>query len=63
MSMTHLISILRSFHIAYTAAAPNLSQNMNLFSISIDERVPLKIPMTKTLSKIRKIYWIFNRTL
>jgi len=41
MSMTHLISILVGFHV------PNLSLNMYPFSISIDEHVPLKFPMTK----------------
>jgi len=42
MSMTHLISILIDFHIAYTAGVPNLSLNVYPFSISIDEHVPLK---------------------
>jgi len=56
MSMTHFISILIGFHIAYTAGVPNLSLNMNPFSISIDEHVPLKFPTAKSLSKILKSY-------
>jgi len=52
MSMTYLITILIGFHIAYTAGVPNLSLNMYPFSISIDEHVPLKFPMTESLSKI-----------
>ena len=51
MSMTHLISMLVGFHIAYTVGVPNLFLNMYPFSISIDELVPLKFPMTKSLSK------------
>ena len=54
MSMTHLISILIGFHIAYAAGVLNLSLNMYPFSILIDEHVPLKFPMTKSLSKILK---------
>jgi len=54
MSVTHLISILIGFHIAYTAGVPNLALNMHPFSISIDEHIPLKFPMTKNLSKILK---------
>jgi len=50
MSMTHLISILIGFHMAYTAGVPNLSLNMYPFSISIDEHIPLKFPMTQSLS-------------
>jgi len=56
MSMTHLISILIGFHIAYTAGVPNLSPNMYPFGISIDEHGPLKFPVTKSLSKILKFY-------
>ena len=56
MSMTHLISILIGFHIAYTAGVPNLFLNMYPFSISIDEYVPLKFPVRKSLSKILKLY-------
>jgi len=56
MSMTQLISILIGFHIAYIAGVPNLSLNMYPFSISVDEHVPLKFPMTKSLSKILKFY-------
>jgi len=62
MSMTHLISILIGFHIAYTAGVPNLSLNMYPFSISIDEHLRLKFPMTKSLSKILNFCRIFNRT-
>jgi len=54
--MTHLISSLIGFHIAYTAGVPNLSLNIYPFSISIDDHVPLNIPMTKSLSKILKFY-------
>ena len=46
----------------YTTGVNNLSLTMYPFSISIDEHVHLKFPMTKGLSKIPKIYWIFNRT-
>jgi len=49
MSVTHVISILIGFHIAYTAKVPNLSLNVYPFSISIEEHVPLKFPMTKNL--------------
>ena len=56
MSMTHLISIVIGFHITYTAGVPNLSLNMYPFSISIDKHAPLKFPMTKSLSKIAKLY-------
>jgi len=56
MSVTHLISIVIGFHIAYTAGVPNLSLNMYLFSIWIDEHGPLKFPMTISLSKILKFY-------
>ena len=56
MSMTHLISILIGFHIAYIAGVRNLFLNMYPFSISIDEQVPIKFPMTKSLSKILKLY-------
>ena len=62
MSMPHLISTLIGFHIAYTAGVPNLSLNMYLFSISLDEHVPLKFPMPKSLSKIFKFYCILHRT-
>jgi len=56
MSMTHIISILIGFHTAHTAGVPNLSLNMYPFGISIDEHVPLKFPMTKSLGKILKSY-------
>jgi len=56
MSMTHIISILIGFHRAHTAGVPNLSLNMYPFGISIDEHVPLKFPMTKSLGKILKSY-------
>jgi len=62
MPMTHLISILIGFHIAYAAGVPNLSLNMYPFSILIGKHIPLKFPMTKSLSKILKFYLIFNRT-
>jgi len=56
MSMTHLINILIGFHIAYTAGVPNLSLNVYPFGISTDEHVPLKFPITKSLSEILKFY-------
>jgi len=37
-----------------TSGVPNLSLTMYPFSISIDERVPLKCLVTKRLRKIRK---------
>jgi len=55
MSVTHLISILIGFHTACTAGVPNISLNMHPFNISI-EHVPLKFPMTKSLSKVLKFY-------
>jgi len=54
--MTHFISILIGFHIAYAAGVPNLYLNMYPFSILIHEHVPLKFPVTKILSKILKFY-------
>ena len=54
MSLTHLISILIGLHIAYTAGVPSLSLNLYPYSISIDEHVCLKFPMTKSLSQILK---------
>ena len=62
MSVAHLVSILIGFHIGYTTRVPNLSLNMYPFSISIDEHVLIKFPMTKSLSKILKFCWILNRT-
>jgi len=46
----------------YGTGVPILSLTMHLFIISIDEHVPLKFPMTKKLSKIPKIYRLFNGT-
>jgi len=60
MSITHLISIIIGFPIAYTAGVLNHSLNMYPFSVLIDE--PLTFPTTKSLSKILKFCWIFNRT-
>jgi len=56
MSMTHFISNLIAFHIAYAAGVPNLCLNMYPFSIVIHEYVPLKFPVTKSLSKTLKFY-------
>jgi len=53
MSMTYFTTILIGFHIAYTAGASNPSLNIYPFSISIDEHVPLKFAMTKSLSKLQ----------
>jgi len=39
MSMTHLISILIGFHIAYIAGVPNLSLNIYPFSISCTPKI------------------------
>ena len=52
MSITHLISIIIGFPIAYTAGVLNHSLNMYPFSVLIDE--PLTFPTTKSLSKILK---------
>ena len=51
MSVTYLITILTDFHITYTEGVPNLSVNVYPFSILIDEHVPLKFPITKSLRK------------
>ena len=57
--MTHLISIPIGFHIAH-AGVPNLSLNMYPMSISIDEHVPLKFPMTKNLNKYFRILKLYR---
>jgi len=56
MSVTHLISILIGFHIAYTAGVTNLSLKMYPFGISINKHVPLKFPVRKSLREILKFY-------
>jgi len=44
-----------------TSGVPNLSLIMYLFNILTTEHVLQKFLMTKTLSKLTKIHWIFNR--
>jgi len=46
----------------FKAGVPNLILTVYPFSISTEEHLPLKLLASKMLSKITKIYWIFNRT-